>query len=196
MEPGLAVSQIQAGTLCEVNPFWEKPALSKAQALLQSGCLRNTFITIGSAATLPELVCSEVPAVPLSLRRALAENDLMPTYSRLPNVDFPRDFLAHQPKRLSVLRDSGSGWANSGSSNRVPGLLAKNVNQPAWFPQTTALRHKSVRCEKSCDSSGNPHPRCFSRSSPTYWQDPEISIFEISGISASPADAHAATGGT
>jgi mannose-1-phosphate guanylyltransferase len=136
IEPGLAVLETQARPLCRVNRFWEKPALPQARALLQSGCLWNTFVTIGSAATFLELVCSEVPDVVLSVTRALADNDLARTYARLPNVDFSRDILAHQAKRLLVLPDSGSGWADLGSPNRVLGLLARNVNQPAWFRQT------------------------------------------------------------
>lgn len=51
------------------------------------------------------------------------------------NVDFSRDILAHQANRLLVLRDSSSGWEDLGSSGGVLGLLAKNVNQGAWFPQ-------------------------------------------------------------
>ena len=136
IEPGLAVLETQARPMCRVNRFWEKPALPEAQALLQSGCLWNTFVTIGSAATFLDLVCAEVPDVVLSITRALADKDLATTYARLPNVDFSRDILAHQTNRLLVLRDSGSGWADLGSPDRVLGLLAKNVNQPAWFRQT------------------------------------------------------------
>ena len=109
--------------------------MPQARALLQSGCLWNTFVTIGSAATFLELICSEVPDVVLSVTRALADNDLESTYAQLPIVDFSRDILAHQAKRLLVLRDSGSGWADLGSPNRVLGLLARSVNQPAWFRQ-------------------------------------------------------------
>ena len=136
IEPGLAVLDRESKPLCRVNRFWEKPALPQAQALLQSGCLWNTFVTIGRATTFLELVCSEAPDVVLSLTRALADNDLASTYAQLPSVDFSRDILAHQANRLLVLRDSGSGWADLGSPDRVLGLLAKNVNQPAWFRQT------------------------------------------------------------
>jgi mannose-1-phosphate guanylyltransferase len=136
IEPGLALSETQARSLCRVNRFWEKPALPQARTLLQLGCLWNTFVTIGSAATFFELLCSEVPDVVLSVTRGLADNDLAPTYDRLPSVDFSRDILVHQAKRLLVLRDSGSGWADLGSPNRVLRLLAGNVNQPAWFRQT------------------------------------------------------------
>jgi len=136
IEPGLAVSPTQARPLYRVNRFWEKPALLEAQTLLQSGCLWNTFVTIGGAATFLELVCAEVPDLVVSMTRALADNDLATTYARLRSVDFSRDILAHQANRLLVLRDSGSGWAGLGGPDRVLGLLAKNVNQPAWFRQT------------------------------------------------------------
>ena len=136
IEPGLAVSRTQTTPLCRVKRFWEKPALPAAQALLQSGCLWNTFVTIGSAATFLELLCTEVPDVVLSITSALADKDLTAAYARLPSVDFSRDILAHQASKLLVLRDSGSGWADLGSPKRVLGLLAKTVNQPAWFHQT------------------------------------------------------------
>jgi mannose-1-phosphate guanylyltransferase len=136
IEPGLAVTQTQVSRLCRVNRFWEKPALPQARALLQSGCLWNTLVTIGSAATFLELLCSEVPEVVLSVTRALADNDLAPTYARLPSVDFSRDILVHQAKRLLVLRDSGSGWTDLGSPDRVLDLLSKSVHQPAWARQT------------------------------------------------------------
>jgi mannose-1-phosphate guanylyltransferase len=135
IEPGLVVSQTQA-RLCAVNRFWEKPTLPEAQALLQGGCLWNTFVTIGSAATFLELICSELPDLVLSITHGLADKDLATTYARLPCVDFSRQILAHQANRLLVLPDSGSGWVDLGSPDRVLGLLAKKVNQPAWFRQT------------------------------------------------------------
>ena len=135
IEPGPTVLETRAEPLCRVNRFWEKPALAEARALLQSGCLWNTFVTIGSAAAFFELVCSEIPEVVLSVTRALADGDLAPTYAQLPIVDFSRDILTHQADRLLVLRDSGSGWADLGSPSRVLGLLAKSVNPPAWFRQ-------------------------------------------------------------
>ena len=96
IEPGPTVLETRAELLCRVNRFWEKPALAEARALLQSGCLWNTFVTIGSAAAFLELVCSEIPEVVLLVTRALADGDLAPTYAQLPIVDFSRDILTHQ----------------------------------------------------------------------------------------------------
>ncbi|MFL6416333.1 MAG: hypothetical protein ACJ74Y_11780 [Bryobacteraceae bacterium] len=69
------------------------------------------------------------------MRRAMAENDLASTYARLLTVDSSRDILAREASRLLVLRDSGSGWAELGSPDRVLGLVAKHVDQPAWARQ-------------------------------------------------------------
>jgi mannose-1-phosphate guanylyltransferase len=135
IEPGPTIFQTQARPLCRVNRFWEKPALPEARALLQSGCLWNTFVTVGSATTFLELLCSEIPEAVLSVTRALAENELASTYARLPKVDFSGDILANQTNRLLVLRDSGSGWADLGSPDRVLGIIAKNLNQPSWARQ-------------------------------------------------------------
>lgn len=147
IEPGQSILQTQASPLHSVNRFWEKPDLSQARSLLQSGCLWNTFITVGSALTFLETLCSEVPELVLSVTRGLADKELVSTYGRLPSLDFSRHILTVQAKRLLVLRDSGSGWTDLGSPDRVLGLLANHANQPAWAvqPHRCSLLIPSVR---------------------------------------------------
>jgi mannose-1-phosphate guanylyltransferase len=144
IEPGLVVSESRAEPLFRVNRFWEKPTLPQARALLRTGCLWNTFVTIGSAATFLEVICSEVPHVVATMTRALADDDLARAYARLPNVDFSRDILARQVKRLMMIRDTGSGWADLGSPARVLGLLAKDVNPPAWVREAHSTSREVV----------------------------------------------------
>lgn len=43
--------------------------------------------------------------------RALADNDLAPSYARLRSADLSRDILARPARRLLAVRDSGSEWA-------------------------------------------------------------------------------------
>ena len=119
--------------MCRVNRFWEKPALPLAQALLRNGCLWNTFVTVGRAATFLELFLSQVPEVVLSITQALAKRDLTLVYGPLPTVDFSRDILAPQPHRLLVLRDGVSGWVDLGSPARVLDTLTRNSIHPEWF---------------------------------------------------------------
>ncbi len=84
----------------------------------------------------------------LSVTRALAVKDLAPAYEELASVDFSRDILAYQAKRLLVLRDSGSGWADLGSPDRVMGVLAKRLVSRHGSVEHRVLGPPSARCEK------------------------------------------------
>jgi mannose-1-phosphate guanylyltransferase len=119
--------------LLQVNRFWEKPSLPQAQALLRRGCLWNTFVTVGDAKTLLDLVCSQIPDVVLTLTKALAENELAVAYRLMSAVDFSRQVLAPQPHRLLAVPDTTSGWADLGSPTRVMDILARNKIQPEWL---------------------------------------------------------------
>ena len=132
IEPGSAISHVPI-PLLQVSRFWEKPSLPQAQALLQRGCLWNTFVTVGHARTFLDLVCSQVPDVVPSLSKALAENELEAAYRVVPTVDFSRQVLAPQPHRLLAVPDTTSGWADLGSPTRVMDILARNKIQPTWL---------------------------------------------------------------
>jgi mannose-1-phosphate guanylyltransferase len=106
--------------------------LHQAHALLRKGCLWNTFVTVGRAATFFEMVCSQVPEVVLAISRAVAENTLDIAYPLLDTLDFSRDVLAKVPHKLLVLRDQTSGWADLGSPARVLDTLSRNGIQPEW----------------------------------------------------------------
>jgi mannose-1-phosphate guanylyltransferase len=113
--------------------FWEKPSLSQAEALLRSGCLWNTFLTVGLASTFLDLICSQIPDVVLSLSNALAKSGLEAAYPPMPSLDLSRHVLAPQPHRLLAILDTGSGWTDLGSPTRVMDVLARNEIQPAWL---------------------------------------------------------------
>jgi mannose-1-phosphate guanylyltransferase len=132
IEPGVVVSESVVGPLAHVNRFWEKPPLHQARALLRRGCLWNTFVTAGRAATFFEMLCSQVPEAVLAISRAMADNALDGTYPSLDTVDCSRDVLANLPHRLLVLRDPSSGWADLGSPARVLDTLSRNGIQPQW----------------------------------------------------------------
>jgi mannose-1-phosphate guanylyltransferase len=150
IEPGVVVSNALAGPLSRVSRFWEKPSLQQAHALLRQGCLWNTFVTVGRATTFFEMLCSQVPEAVLTISRAMEDNTLDVAYASLDTVDFSRDFLAHLPHRLLVLRDRTSGWADLGSPSRVMDTLARNNIQPAWsrhLPNGSHLTADFSRCQ-------------------------------------------------
>ena len=132
IEPGSTISHTPT-PLMRVERFWEKPSLSQAEALLHSGCLWNTFLSVGHVNAFLDLVCSQVPDVVLSLSKALAENALDVAYRRIPVVDFSREVLAPRPHRLLAVLDTTSGWADLGSPPRVIDILARNKIRPAWL---------------------------------------------------------------
>jgi mannose-1-phosphate guanylyltransferase len=135
IEPGVAIPGAWPAQLSEVNRFWEKPSLPKAQDLLRRGCLWNTFVTIGRADTFLELLIAEIPDVVLRIAAALPDNDLDSAYREIRAADFSRDVLAPQPHRLLVVRDAASGWADLGNPARVIDTLIRNSIEPAWLSQ-------------------------------------------------------------
>ena len=91
IEPGVAVSNTIGAPLSRVARFWEKTSLQQARALLRRGCLWNTFVTVGLATTLFEMLCSQVPEAVLALSRPITDNTLNVAYASLDTVDFSRD---------------------------------------------------------------------------------------------------------
>ena len=128
----------EAGLLFRVKQFWEKPPVHVARTLLARGCLWNTFVTVGRAATFLELFCSQVPQSVTSLRQSIANVSLDSAYHRLPAVDFSRDVLTHVSRRLKVLRDRTSGWVDLGSPARVLATLTQNGIEPDWITEQDA----------------------------------------------------------
>jgi mannose-1-phosphate guanylyltransferase len=119
--------------LFQVNRFWEKPSVTKARSLWRRGCLWNTFITIGRAATFLELLHVRLPHV----MECLAANDLDSAYAQLDPVDFSTEVLSPMARRLLVVQDTESGWADLGNPNRVIDTLVRNHIQPAWLHGVT-----------------------------------------------------------
>jgi mannose-1-phosphate guanylyltransferase len=138
IQPDVFVSQTKAGPLSRVRRFWEKPHQRQAAELMRLGCLWNTFVTVGRARTFLELLQSEVPKAVVLATRALANLDAEGAYDQLPTVDFSRDVLAQQSRRLLVLRDSDSGWADLGSPPRVLETLTRNGIHADWIDREQA----------------------------------------------------------
>jgi mannose-1-phosphate guanylyltransferase len=136
IEPGSEVSLTSVGRLFRVRRFWEKPRLPQAQELWRKGCLWNTFVIVGGANAVLDLLCSQIPETTLSIMQAFADDALENAYRHLPAVDFSRDALAREPHRLLVLCDGSSGWADLGSPTRVFEILTRNGIQPAWAMHT------------------------------------------------------------
>jgi mannose-1-phosphate guanylyltransferase len=123
IEPGLTLIE------CPVNPvqyglrFWEKPNLSDASVLLSTGCMWNTFVTIGTGHALVKLFAATASHLLDALSKDFSEASLDRIYSELGAVDFSKDVLSSAVYRLLVVRDAPSGWTDFGSPQRALSVL-------------------------------------------------------------------------
>jgi mannose-1-phosphate guanylyltransferase len=135
IEPGRVLVDSPTARLQRVQRFWEKPILRRARILLRRGCLWNTFVTVGWACALLELLQSTIPQVLGALEPAASGGDLGLAYRQVRPVDLSREVLAVQPQRLLVLRDGASGWADFGTPARVIDTLVRHGIEPGWLGQ-------------------------------------------------------------
>ena len=143
IEPGFAIRASGAVQLLRVNRFWEKPSLRKARALMSSGCLWNTFVTVGRASTFLELLRSQIPDVMLHIAAGVSRDNLDGVYRSIRPIDFAREVLTLLPHRLLAVRGVESGWADLGNPDRVLDTLARNRIKPAWLIEMQALEKTS-----------------------------------------------------
>ena len=106
-----------------VSRFWEKPNLVEARALQESGCLWNTFVTVGSGDALLGLLGATVPHLLAAIGKWFSAPDLDRIYREIEPSDFSKEVLSAAPERLLVLRDGPSGWTDFGSPQRAMDVL-------------------------------------------------------------------------
>jgi len=133
IEPGPSFGGRFLNTLFRVRRFWEKPPYATAQALLDAGCLWNTFVMIGRASIFLEMIENTVaPGVSRALVAArrysrdttnsTGQDQLWPT---LAAGDFSRDVLTSSTQNLAVLRIGDAGWSDLGTPDRVQAVMAR-----------------------------------------------------------------------
>jgi mannose-1-phosphate guanylyltransferase len=128
-----------AWPLSPVNRFWEKPDQRLAKALMDCGCLWNSFIMAGRVSAflqsirlaLPNLMAAfESFQLSPSCRSKRAE--LSQLYSMLRPMSFSADVLAARPADLSVLCATGLGWSDLGDPGRVTSVLHQRGMKTQW----------------------------------------------------------------
>src|SRR5215469_13052793 len=127
--------------LFHVEGFQEKPPLDRAQALLGSGSLWNTFVMVGRLSSFLEMAWATVPR----LMETLASMEMVAAgpgsevripesvYSEIPSTDFSRQVLAPARDHLLALRLENSDWNDLGDPYRVLStLVEKEGDLPSW----------------------------------------------------------------
>jgi mannose-1-phosphate guanylyltransferase len=139
IEPADPVFLPCTGPLFRVARFWEKPSLALAQRLLSRGCFWNSFVMVGRAKTLIELISKSAPDVYSLFERiapAIGTSHeaaaIGALYSQLPESNFSQEILTRQSSRLAVFPVTGIEWSDWGDPARVLGSLSRIGIQPEW----------------------------------------------------------------
>lgn len=139
IEPEISLFGQMPRAISRVRRFWEKPNLNVAQALMNQGCLWNSFVMVGrvnsflrmTQRALPELYESFSAVAPTfgteSEGRAL--NNL---YSWISSSNFSQEVLSQRPDDLAVMHVSEVGWSDLGEPKRVFSTLQRIGMQTQW----------------------------------------------------------------
>jgi len=158
IEPGEGISGPETD-LFRVRHFWEKPSAAVAQTLLARGCLWNSFVMVGSVASMLALIKSAVPELferfePVRLRLSTPQESdaVRPLYAQLPSTDFSREVLMRSPASLAVLRLKDIDWSDLGEPQRVMATLARIEAECGMpLPRNQASWRSVVRPEGTHD---------------------------------------------
>jgi mannose-1-phosphate guanylyltransferase len=128
-----------------VRGFCEKPAVHVALELLERGSLWNTFVMVGQVRAFLEMVNEALTC----LVEAFRKNELWAgtevyiqdsLYGRIHSLDFSREVLSVQTKRLVALQLGRAGWSDLGHPDRVMAVLQAAGLKPWWIKEWQAPR--------------------------------------------------------
>ena len=139
IEPGRLLEPMDDRRLWEVRRFCEKPSEETARTCLDTGCLWNTFILVGKAATFLRLGHEAVPEVSERLARARPcfgtdeeAGALHQAFALMPKANFSRSILEPGPSFLAVAELSRVRWADLGTPRRIFEVLRRVSSPPSW----------------------------------------------------------------
>jgi mannose-1-phosphate guanylyltransferase len=126
IEPGCPVAGLHFADFRRVRQFWEKPTVAQAEAFRAQGWFWNSFVMVGRASTILELIRQAVPSVYeafAAVRPTLGTREeteaIERLYCGLASVDFSRTVLSAVPAHLAVLPVRDVYWNDLGDPDRV-----------------------------------------------------------------------------
>jgi mannose-1-phosphate guanylyltransferase len=132
IEPQPSILASAQKSITRVRKFWEKPSLNLAPALMERGCLWNSFVMVGrvdallkmTRAAMPEMYAAFAAITP-AFETASEHKALAVLYSGIEDSNFSHQVLAVRPEDLMVMRVGEVGWSDLGEPNRVLSALAR-----------------------------------------------------------------------
>lgn len=115
-----------------VREFWEKPSPVQRRTLLAREAVWNTFVCVGHASTLWEMIHHTAPALSedfFTIRHALghprATAVIDAVYTQMRPVNFSTAVCEQLPGKLRVLPMPNIGWSDWGSKERIFSTLQR-----------------------------------------------------------------------
>jgi mannose-1-phosphate guanylyltransferase len=131
IEPAFPDLMKQPDSLSRVRRFWEKPDAHIAHALMDKGCLWNSFVMVGRVSAFLEMIRRAAPdlyrlfdAVRPAFNTDGEGRRMEELYAQLYHTDFSQQVLAARPEDLAVLRVGGLRWSDLGRPERVWSMMA------------------------------------------------------------------------
>lgn len=147
IRPGEAVASVDGFPVRAVAGFWEKPAVTVARRLQETGALWNTFVIVAKWRALWQLGRRCFPVLMAELERlkphlgTATEHDVLHAiYERLPVRNFSTELLQQMPDASVVMELHGVTWSDWGSEARIVEAL-RRIGKNPLFPlrQTSEL---------------------------------------------------------
>jgi mannose-1-phosphate guanylyltransferase len=139
IEPGAPLGNQAPNSVCRVSRFWEKPHQALASALMDRGCLWNSFVMIGHVNAFLNLVRHALPdlvdsfeSIRQSFFTTAEPVSIRDLYSVIHATSFSEKVLSVRPDRLAVLRGTGLGWSDLGEPSRVLSILDRKNVEKEW----------------------------------------------------------------
>jgi mannose-1-phosphate guanylyltransferase len=135
-----------ASPVARISRFWEKPSAGQARALLERGCLWNSFVMVGWASAFEQVVQAATPDIAAALAPAAfalgtsrEATVLERAYASLPSVGFSERVLTPQAHRFSVMRVKDVGWCDLGNPRRAVESALRRGHEPPWRAAAASL---------------------------------------------------------
>jgi mannose-1-phosphate guanylyltransferase len=138
----------------DVLRFVEKPSKERADHLVATGALWNSFIMAASVRTLLKLYDHAFDAA-ITAMRSLDAAEMDMAYQHLRSVDFSRDVLQGSEAQMQVLPVPKCGWTDLGTPRRVGLTLERLIAERRlptlrpYFPTHLNLSDQMARLRQS-----------------------------------------------